>query len=116
MEHVCIPLAAVITRVTLEPAVSVMLAPLDAVALTLLPVGPSAAKLLVPLGYWNVIFNRLKLDVMLSLDDGGGCASREARRASELKADTQRIHAATHRTVATFGGGGARGGGVPKMY
>ena len=108
----------------MEPAVSVMLAPLDAVALTLLPVGPSAAKLLVwfvsapfgPLGYWNVIFNRLKLDVMLSLDDGGGCASREARRASELKADTQRIHAATHRTVATFGGGGARGGGVPKMY
>lgn len=86
------------TRVTLEPAVSVMLAPLGAVAFTLVPVGPSAAKLLVwfvsvPFGPpedWNVTFNRLKLDVMLSLDDGGG--------------------------VATFGGGGARGGGVPKMY
>lgn len=43
MVHVCVPLAAVITRLTLAPAARVMLAPLAAVAF-MLPAasGPSA--------------------------------------------------------------------------
>ena len=42
MEHVSVPFAAVMTRLTLEPAVSVRLAPFPAVAVTLLLVGPKA--------------------------------------------------------------------------
>jgi hypothetical protein len=39
-EHVCVPLAAVMTKLMLEPADSVMLAPLGAVMVTLVAVGP----------------------------------------------------------------------------
>ena len=44
MEHVRIPFAAVMVRLTFEPADTVMLAPFGAVAVTLLPVGPKAWK------------------------------------------------------------------------
>lgn len=39
-EHVCVPLAAVMTKLMFEPADSVMLAPLGAVMVTLVAVGP----------------------------------------------------------------------------
>jgi hypothetical protein len=42
MEHVCEPLAAEMTKLTLVPADKVMLAPFSAVAVMLLAVGPSA--------------------------------------------------------------------------
>ena len=44
MEHACIPFAAVMVRLTFEPADTVMLAPFGAVAVTLLLVGPKAWK------------------------------------------------------------------------
>ena len=50
MVHVRVPLAAVMTKVTLAPAVSVMLAPLGAVAVTLLLVGPRLKVCTGPLG------------------------------------------------------------------
>ena len=54
MVHVRVPLAAVMTKVTFAPAVSVMLAPLVAVAVTLLLVGP---KLKVGAGPMSATFS-----------------------------------------------------------
>jgi hypothetical protein len=76
IEHVCVPLAALMTKLTLVPAVSVILAPFLAVALILVLVGPTTEIMLM---YWRyppvvVRFTELvaavellKLELMLSL-------------------------------------------------
>ena len=74
-EHVCAPPAALMTKLTLAPAVSVMVAPLPAVKVTLLLVGPTIRARL-PTGDTPTAFkaavDALKLAVMLSPDAVAG--------------------------------------------
>jgi hypothetical protein len=77
IEHVCVPLAVLITRLTLAPAVRVILAPLGAVAVTLLFVGPKTALLTTLRKFTDA--EKLKLAVMLSRVDGVGCHRRRHR-------------------------------------